>query len=531
MRAPAFKHTVERISEALEDEKADLRSILSLLKYDPSLVTSFLLNCHSRHGYEDVTTICQAGPLLGLDAIRRLIAEHPSRLDDPDSIMLWHMMTLSGEAAARINQRASIADSEEAFFAAIMPFDGMTMMIAEKPGYTRLIPLLVKLSVDDRVYLENKLFGVDHISILGRKPNMPQIYRDVLSFIMQERFPSSMKAMQSEKVSRYSMAYEAVQLYRLSMSAEYIAQSILFPFIVLAEENFKRLNKRFFGISENESEDLLTDILENYEAVCRNFGQEEIAAKLIDEALQYSAPECKFLTASPPLLRTLNKLFEERHLEENIAITGEPGVGKRLLAKALHNHPQNPRRLRPFLSFHCDTIERETLEEELLGAKGGYWGKEQRKGAFDIVDGGSIMLKDINVMPLPLQERLAEIISLISYHRSRKITGNHPDVIFIVSSRLDLEEEARNGSFSKMLLSALKPTFIRIPPLRERREDIGLIADGIINKYKLPLKQTPVLMQLQDTYDKDPFEENLSTLKRILFYTAAKELLESQVTE
>jgi transcriptional regulator with AAA-type ATPase domain len=531
MSAPVFKHVVERISEALEDEKAGLGSILSLLKYDPGLFFSLLRNCSSRHGYEDVTTISQAGQLLGLNTIKSLIAEHTHRLDDPDSMMLWHMMALSGKAAIRINQRSSIANDEEAFFAAIMPFAGMTLMLAEKHEYRRLLPLLVKFPVDDRVYLENSLFGIDHISILGREQKLPGIYRSVLQFIMQDRFPSSMRTPQSEKISRYSMTYEAVQLYRLSMSAEYIAQSILFPFIVLAEENFKRINKRFFSIPENESEELLTDILENYEAVCKKFGQEDIASKLIDEAMQYSAPELKFLTTSPPLLRTLNKLFEDRHLEDNIAIIGEPGVGKRLLAKALHYHPVNPRRLKPLLSFHCDTIERDTLEEELLGARGGYMGKAQSKGAIDIADGGTIMLKDINIMPLPLQERLADIISLIDYHRTRKITGKQPDVLFIVTSKPDLEEEARQGRFSKMLLRALKPTMVRIPPLRDRREDIGLIADGIINKYKLPLRKTPVLIELQEIYDKDMFDENLSSLKRILFYAAAKELLESQVRE
>jgi|WetSurMetagenome_2_1015567.scaffolds.fasta_scaffold00480_5 transcriptional regulator with AAA-type ATPase domain len=529
MRTPVFKHIIERVSEALEDEKAGLRSILSLMKYDPGLFSSVMQKCQSRHGYEEVSTMRQAGPLLGIDTIRRLMTEHTLQLDDPDSIMLWHIMALSGEAAMRINQRIPVADDEEAFFAGIMPFAGMTLMIAEKPEYRRLIPLLIKLSMHDRVYLENSLFGIDHISILGREQKLPEIYRDVLQFIMQDRFPSSLRASQNESVSRYSMAYEAVQLYRISTSAEYIAKAILFPFVVLAEEIFKRINKRFFSISENESEDLLTDILENYEAVCRNFGQEEMAAQLIDKAIQYKAPESKFLTSSPPLLRTLNKLFEDRHLENNIAITGEPGVGKRLLSMALHYHPSNPRRQKPFLSFHCDTLERETLEEELLGVRGGYWGKDQHKGAFDIADGGVIMLKDINTMPLPLQERLAEIISLIDYHRARKITGKQPDVLFIVTSRPDLEDEARQGRFSKALLRALKPVQVKIPPLRERREDIGLIADGIIKKYQLPLQKTQILLRLHEIYEKDAFEENLSGLKRILFNVAAKELLKSQV--
>jgi DNA-binding NtrC family response regulator len=212
-------------------------------------------------------------------------------------------------------------------------------------------------------------------------------------------------------------------------------------------------------------------------------------------------------------------------MENNIVISGEAGVGKRLLANALHYHPDNPRRIKPFLSFHCDTIERETLEEELLGSKGGYWGKDQHKGAFDIADGGTIMLKDIHKMPLPLQEHLADIISKIDYYRSRKIPSQNQDVLFIATSRTNLEEEAKQGKFSRMLLRALKPVTIDLPPLRERRDDIGLIADGIIKKYKLPLQETSILLGLQELYDSDTFTENLSDLKRVLFYTAAKQML------
>jgi hypothetical protein len=520
MGAPVFKHTVARISEAIGDEKVGLRSILSLMKYDPELFFSYIQGCSSRQGYEDVTTLCQAGPMLGLDAIRRVITVHPLQLDDPDSLMLWHMIALAGEAGVRINQMASIANDDEAFFSAVIPFAGMTMMISDRPQYKRLIPLLVKLSIGDRVYLENSLFGVDHISILTKAPKMPQIYRDVLRFIMQERFPVSMRT--GEGASRLSEAYEALQLYRLSLSAQFMAQSILFPFIVLAEENFKGLNKRFFNIPENRSEGLLTDILENYEAVCKDFGQAEAAYALIREAMRYKTPEIKFLTASIHLQETLDRLFEGLPQERNLVILGEPGAGKRLLAQALKAHPLNPRRTKPFLSFHCDTLERETLEEELLGAKGGYLGKEQRKGAFDIAAGGVIMLKDINTMPLPLQERLAEIIS----HMERGAAGKGADVRFVVTSRADLGDESRLGRFSGALLRALNPVYVTIPPLRERREDIGFIAEGIIKKYKLPLERPEIIEKLKRLYQKEAFEENLSGLKRLLFHTAAKELLE-----
>ncbi len=527
MKVPAFKHTIMRISAALEDESQHLQAISSLVKYDPGLFLSLLLNCPATHGDSNVTTGCQAASLMGSNAIKSLIAEHQHRVEDADTLILWHTATLTGEAAMRINERAPVAEPEEVFFAATLPYAGMLLMLEARQDYQKLIPMLVKLSIEDRVYLEDRIFNINHISILDGATQLPLKYRDVLRLIKMERFPSTLRMLQADSISRYSMAYEASQLYRLSLSAENMAQAIFFPFIVLAEENFKRINKRFFKISENEAEELLTDIIGSYEVVCLDFGLEKAAAELINEAIQFTVPESKFLTVSAPLLRVLNKLFAERHVEKNIVISGEAGVGKRLLAKALHYHPENPRRIKPFLSFHCDTMERETLEEELLGAKGGYWGHGQHKGAFDIADGGTIMLKDIHKMPLPLQERLADIISKIDYYRSRKIPSQNPDVLFIATSRPNLEEEAKQGRFSKMLLRALKPVSINLPPLRERRDDIGLIADGIIKKYKLPLQETSILLGLQELYDSDTFTENLSDLKRVLFYTAAKQMLKS----
>jgi DNA-binding NtrC family response regulator len=137
------------------------------------------------------------------------------------------------------------------------------------------------------------------------------------------------------------------------------------------------------------------------------------------------------------------------------------------------------------------------------------------------------MLKNIDKMPMPLQERLADIFSRIDYYRSRNVKSSYPDVVFILTSRKDLEEEVSEGRFSKVLLRTLKLVSILVPPLRDRREDIGFIAGGIINKYDLPLTDTIQLLSLQEFYDTYAFRENLSDLKRLLFYAAAKKLLKA----
>jgi transcriptional regulator with AAA-type ATPase domain len=527
MKVPVFKHTVVKISEALQDEKESLQSISTLIQYDPGLYLAFLRRLSSVSLKSDVTTISQASALLGSDAIASEIAAHDHLLDDEDSLAMWCCAIVAGEAAVRINETALVAEPEEAFFAAILPTIGMLLMIEEKPEYSRLIPLLIKMPIDDRVFLENRLFRNNHISILENMLTLPQLYKDIIRLIKAEHFPDMLTRQESQPPALFSIAYTSSQLYQLAVTSGHIAQSILFPSVIMAQENLKQLNKSYFKIAESDTEELLSDIIDRFESVCAEFGLDYLSERLLSDAGQYREPELKFLTTSTPLLRVLNEIFAGGHADRNYLIWGESGVGKRLLAFALHSHPENPRRGGPLFAFHCDTVEKETLEEELFGSGGGFWGADQHKGAFDMADGGSIILKNVDKMPISLQDRLADIVSRIVYYRSRDIKGSYPDVIFILTSRKNLAEEANEGRFSRLLLRELDPLNIWMPPLRDRREDIGFIAGGIISKYDLPLNDTMQLLSLQEFYDTYSFKENLSDLKRLLFYAAAKKLLKS----
>ncbi|HMK55743.1 MAG TPA: sigma 54-interacting transcriptional regulator [Dissulfurispiraceae bacterium] len=527
MKVPVFKHTVLKISAALQDDKKSLQSISGLIQYDPGLYFSLLRKISAASLKSEVTVISQAVSLLGANAIEAEIVQHSMVLDDEVSLALWCSAILAGEAAIRVNEISPVAESEEVFFAALMPTVGMLLMLGERPEYRRLIPLMLKLSIEDRAFLENRLFRSNHISALDNILSMPQLYRDIIGFIKAERFPDILKEQELPAPTRLSAAHTASQLYHLAETAEQIAQSILFPAGVLAQENLKQFNKRYFKIIESDTEELLADVVERFEDACSEFDMREFADRLLAAAGTFHEPDVKFLTTSAPMLRVLNEVFSDSETGRNFLVWGEAGVGKRLLAVALHDHPDNPRHDKPFLAFHCDTVDTDTLEEELFGSGGGFWGSDQHKGAFDLADGGTIMLKNIDRMPMPLQERLAEIITRIDYYRSRSIKASYPDVLFILTSRKNLEVEAQEERFSKALLRALKPQIILVPPLRDRREDIGFIANGIIKKYDLPLTDTVQLLSLQEFYDTYAFKENLSDLKRLLFYAAAKKMLKS----
>jgi HD-like signal output (HDOD) protein len=527
MKVPVFKHTVKKITATLQDEKESLQKIASLIKYDPGLYYSFICKLSSSGFKGEVTTISQAASLMGSIAIGQDILWHDELIEHENTLMLWCYTVLAGEAAVFLNEQSVVAEPEEAFFSAILPSVGMLVLLEQRPEYRLLLPLLIELQIEDRLFLEDRIFDKNHISVLGEEMPLPHLYRDVLEIVRIEHSLGPEIEDEQGQPARLSATHISQQLYHLMLAAEYAAQSVLFPSLPLAQENLKQLNKRFFNISESKTEELLADVVERFENVCADFGIQDISSRLLALAGQFHEQEIKFLTTSAPLLRVLNELFSEGSEEKNILIWGEAGVGKRLLAYGLHYHPENPRKTKPFISLHCDTSERDTLEEDLFGAGGGFWGTDQHKGAFDMANGGTIMLKNIDKMPLVLQDRLADIASRINYYRSRKMPGTQADVLFILTSRKNLEEEMKKGRFSKMLLRALKPVSVYIPPLRERRDDIGLIADGIIRKYHLPLTDSVSYLNLQEFYDTYAFKNNLSDLKRLLFYTAAKKLLKS----
>lgn len=508
------------------DEKKPLQKVSNLIKYDPGLYFSLLHEINMPDKKTETASISQAITLIGAQGVENYILQQDYFLG-PDYLLLWCYAVLAGETAAHINQWASIAEDEEAFFAGVMPSVGMLLMLVKNPSYKKILDILLKISIDDRIFTEERLFGTNHIAQLNKRLSAPKIYRDTVNLINTIFTRDGNRRSYFEHPARLSVAYQSFQLLQLVDVSESAAQCLLFPANVEAQENFRELCKRHFKIAENETEELLTSVVERFESVCKEFNVENISEKFISEAGTFHAPEALFITTSKALQSDLEAVYEANREDKNILLQGEASAGKRLLSIALHHHGKNPRRTKPFIAVHCGTMDSETLEAELLGAKGGFRGLERHKGAFELANGGTVLLKDIEKIPLPLQEQLAGIFSREEFY---KIGETHPvplDVKFIITSRKNVFEEAQEGRFSERLLDALKPVSIYIPPLRERRDDIELIADNIITKYNLNLSDKALRMGLHEYYETQPFPNNLKDLKRLLFFLSAKHSLVS----
>jgi len=160
-------------------------------------------------------------------------------------------------------------------------------------------------------------------------------------------------------------------------------------------------------------------------------------------------------------------------VDSTVLIAGESGVGKEVFADIVHNN--GPRKNNPFIKINCGAIPDQLLESELFGyVSGAFTGakKEGKAGAFEVADGGSIFLDEVGEMPLGLQVKLLRVLQEKMITRLGDISPTKVDVRVIAATNLDLAAMAQTGLFRKDLFYRLNVVPLRIPPLRERKEDI-----------------------------------------------------------
>jgi two-component system nitrogen regulation response regulator GlnG len=163
-----------------------------------------------------------------------------------------------------------------------------------------------------------------------------------------------------------------------------------------------------------------------------------------------------------------------------VLITGESGSGKELVARALHKH--SPRAGGPFVAINTAAIPKDLLESELFGhERGAFTGAQTtRRGRFEQADGGTLFLDEIGDMPFDLQTRLLRVLSDGQFYR---VGGHQPlraNVRVIAATHQNLEERVRQGVFREDLFHRLNVIRLRLPPLRERREDIPALARSFL---------------------------------------------------
>jgi two-component system nitrogen regulation response regulator GlnG len=207
----------------------------------------------------------------------------------------------------------------------------------------------------------------------------------------------------------------------------------------------------------------------------------ELIRRAMEESLRQTdvtevtetAPE--ILGSAPAMQEVFRLIGRLSQSQATVMITGESGTGKELVARALHRH--SPRANKPFIAINTAAIPKDLLESELFGhERGAFTGAQSmRRGRFEQADGGTLFLDEIGDMPADLQTRLLRVLSDGHFYR---VGGHQPikaDVRVIAATHQDLEARVKQGLFREDLFHRLNVIRLRLPPLRERREDIPLL--------------------------------------------------------
>lgn len=196
---------------------------------------------------------------------------------------------------------------------------------------------------------------------------------------------------------------------------------------------------------------------------------------------------------SPLLNHALDVAMQVAPTDLSVLITGESGVGKEVFSKIIHE--LSPRKHNPFLAVNCGAIPEGTIDSELFGhEKGAFTGAvDQRKGYFETVNGGTIFLDEIGEMPLGTQARLLRVLESGEFIRVGSTKVMKTDVRIIAATNKDLLVGTSNGKFREDLYYRLSTVPIRVPALKDRKEDIFLLFRKFMSdfseKYNTPLVQ------------------------------------------
>lgn len=197
-----------------------------------------------------------------------------------------------------------------------------------------------------------------------------------------------------------------------------------------------------------------------------------------------------FVTDSEAMYRILETLEKVIPTKSNILILGESGTGKGLLAELIHCN--SPRRDKPFISINCSAIPEGLLESELFGyKKGAFTGAVSDKtGLIAMADQGTLFLDEIGDMPLGLQAKILKVLESSEVIPLGDTRPRTVDIRLITATNQDLEEKIANKTFREDLYYRLNVIEIKIPPLRERKEDIPLLVNHFVRIYSEENKKT-----------------------------------------
>jgi two-component system response regulator FlrC len=230
-------------------------------------------------------------------------------------------------------------------------------------------------------------------------------------------------------------------------------------------------------------------------------------------------PAEQYVVRSELMVRLLGLARRVAPSSAAVLITGETGVGKEFIARFLHDN--SLRAAKPYVAVNCAALPEHLVESELFGyAKGAFSGADTAKpGLFELTEGGTLFLDEIGELETKIQVKLLRVLDGAPYYRLGGSTKIAPNVRIIAATNQLLEEAVRSGKFRRDVYHRLCQFQLRVPALRERREDIMPLVEHFLRQEQLPLNLSPDTIGILQRY---PWPGNVRELRNVVLQAGAK---------
>lgn len=223
--------------------------------------------------------------------------------------------------------------------------------------------------------------------------------------------------------------------------------------------------------------------------------------------------------------------------DTTVLLLGETGTGKEVFAQAIHN--ASKRKDNSFVAINCSAFPQDLLESELFGHKAGSFtgATKEKKGLLEEAQGGTVFLDEIAEMPLDLQSKLLRVLETHEFYKVGDSQPTKVDIRIIAATNKQLEEEVKKNNFRNDLLYRINIFTIDLPPLRDRKEDIGALASFYLNQFaaKTGKKINPLskdfIKRLESYYWKGNIRELKNSIERAVILTDTNELNEENISK
>lgn len=254
-------------------------------------------------------------------------------------------------------------------------------------------------------------------------------------------------------------------------------------------EVLNKTDHRKFDTSDLEILKILSSLAGIAYSNATRYKDAKDAISTLQDTLNVGSDYHALITKSPVINDLLQVVQEVAKTTTSVLITGESGVGKELFAEQIHIN--SPRKDKPFIRVNCAALAPSLLESELFGhVKGAYTdASSNRAGRFELADGGTIFLDEIGELPFELQAKLLRVLQEKTIEKVGSCETINVDVRIVAATNKDLEQMVQEGKFRNDLYYRLNVVPIRIPPLRNRREDIEALALFFMNKFNAETKK------------------------------------------